>query len=141
MPSRNTKSSLGAFQIIPGGLAQNNSLYEQRIEARLLTLLCVVDRFVESQPAASLSEQGNTREALEKLVVTQSTLQWIVGVAKHCETGIRRRLWAAIEESLARFEKTLELSPRLHQIARPAPQKPAYLGAIGKLPIHSGGPR
>jgi hypothetical protein len=118
MPSENAKSSQISFQVIPGGLAQDNSLYEDKIEARLANLSRALEQFVESLPAALLSDRSSTRELLEELAVKQSALQWIVRVAKHSEPGIRLRLWTDIDQSLAGLERALELLPRLQQIER-----------------------
>lgn len=118
MPSQNAKSGRRVFQIIQGGLAQDNSRYEEKIEARLAHLSHSVEQFVESLPAALLAEQSATRELLEELVVKQSALQWIVRVAKHSEPGIGGRLWADIEQSLAGLEKMLEQLPRLQLMER-----------------------
>lgn len=118
MPSRNAKSGRAVFQVIPGGLDPDHSRYEENIESRLAALSKSVEQFVESLPAALLAEQSATRDLLEELVVKQSALQWIVRVAKHSEVGIRRRLWADIDQSLAGLERMLELLPRLQLMDR-----------------------
>jgi hypothetical protein len=120
MRSNHAESSQASFQIIPGGLAQDQSLFEAEIDARLARLSRAVEQFVESLPAALLSEHTSTRELLEELVVKQSALQWIVRVAKHSEPGIRQRMWADIDQSVAGLERSLELLPRLQQIERQA---------------------
>ena len=118
MRSKNARSSSASFQVIPGGLAHDQSLYEEKIEARLGHLSHAVEQFVESLPAALLSEHSSTRELLEELAVKQSALQWIVRVAKHSEPAIRLRLWTDIDQSLAGLERTLMLLPRLQQLER-----------------------
>ena len=116
MRSRNPSLARPDFQVFPRGQAQDRSLYEQKIEARFERLSHALEQFVESLPAALLDEHSATREFHEELVVKQSALQWIVRVARHSEPGVRRRLWADIDQSLAGIERSFELLPRLQQL-------------------------
>jgi hypothetical protein len=116
MRSRNANLARPDFQVFPGGQAQDRSLYEQEIEARVERLSRAVEKFVDGLPAALLAEHSATRQLLEELVVKQSSLQWIVRVVKHSEAGVRRRLWADIDRFLTRIEKSFELLARLQQL-------------------------
>lgn len=113
MQSIQVKSARRNFQVIERDRTEERRAYEESIEARHQDLTDAVERFVESLPAALLAEQSPTRELLEELVVKQSTLQWIVRVAKHSEGAIRQSLWSDIEQSLAGHEETAERLRRL----------------------------
>jgi hypothetical protein len=112
------KSALRNFEIIQGGRSQEQSAYEEKIEARLRQLTGAVERFITSLPAALLAEQSSSREIVEELVVKQSALQWIVRTAKHSEGDVREKLWSDIDQSLSGLEKALELLLRLQLIER-----------------------
>jgi hypothetical protein len=116
MRSRNTNVARPDFQVFPSGEAHDRSLYEQEIEARVERLAHAVEQFVEGLPAALLAEHSATRQLLQELIVKQSTLQWIVRVVKHSEAGVRRRLWAHIDQFLTRIEKSFELLLRLRHL-------------------------
>jgi hypothetical protein len=106
-----------SFLVIEGGRRLPDSASEDEIEARLERFAHSVEQFVETLPAALLSEHAVSREILEELIVKQSALHWIVRVAKSSRGEVRKRLWSDINDSLAGLERTFALLPRLQAIA------------------------
>jgi hypothetical protein len=78
---------------------------EKNIEARLLRLSDSVKALCEEPYLKLLNDKDYAREALEELIVKETTLGWIVRVAKRSEQRARVRLWVHIEQALADLER------------------------------------
>jgi hypothetical protein len=89
---------------------------ERNVEARLRQLGDCVKDLCDEPYLKLLNERGYAREAVEELVVKETTLGWIVRVAKHSHGAARERLWAHIEQALSDLER---LAESLHEL-RPA---------------------
>lgn len=79
---------------------------ESNIEARLFELKNFAEGFSETAFIFSLSEDSSVREAIEELLVKETALRWIIGVAKRSTGRARIDLWADIDRVLTGLENT-----------------------------------
>jgi hypothetical protein len=86
---------------------------EISVETRLRQLGDEVKSLCDEPYLKLLNERGYAREAVEELVVKETTLGWIVRVAKHSHGAARERLWAHIEKALCDLK---ELSEALREL-------------------------
>ena len=77
---------------------------ENDIEARLLEMKNFAEGFSQSTFIFSLSEDASVREAIEELLLKETALWWIIGVAKRSTGKARVSLWADIDRVLTRLE-------------------------------------
>jgi hypothetical protein len=81
---------------------------ERNVEARLRQLSDYVKDLCDEPYLKLLNEKGYAREAVEELAVKETTLSWIVRVAKHSHGAARERLWAHIAQALSDLERLAE---------------------------------
>ncbi len=78
---------------------------EREIESRLQVLGTVIENLTNAPYPGLLRDRGSIREALEELIVKETTLRWIVRVAKSTEGAVREKLWSDIEKAVTDLEK------------------------------------
>jgi hypothetical protein len=81
---------------------------EHDIEVRLRELGRVINDLMDAPYPGLLRERGRIREALEELTVKETTLRWIIRVARSTEGSVQRRLWSDIDKALSDLEKIAE---------------------------------
>jgi hypothetical protein len=87
---------------------------EHDVEVRLRELGQVINDLMDAPYPGLLRERVRIREALEELTVKETTLRWIIRVARSTEGAVQRRLWSDIDRALTDLEKIAE------SIAEPA---------------------
>jgi|HubBroStandDraft_1064217.scaffolds.fasta_scaffold86871_2 hypothetical protein len=81
---------------------------EHDIEVRLRDLGKMIDDLMDAPYPGLLRERVRIREALEELTVKETTLRWIIRVARSAEGAVQRRLWSDIDKALTDLEKIAE---------------------------------
>ena len=81
---------------------------ESCVESRLTDVGEIVARVVGAPYPSLLQDKDAIRHSLEKLVVKETALRWIVRVAKHSEGTVRDALWLRIQDTLPGLEETAE---------------------------------
>lgn len=82
--------------------------FEQDIESRLRRLGRLVKDLAGSAYPLLVIETARIRVGLGELVVKEEAMRWILGVAKHSDGAVQRKLLAHITEALSELEKTAE---------------------------------
>lgn len=88
--------------------AEERSLAEDLIKARMWRLTRLVEEFANSTINVLEVENSMLRELLEELVVKEAALRWIVRTASHSDGEVRERLWTDIDSALTELENTAE---------------------------------
>jgi hypothetical protein len=81
---------------------------EHDIEVRLRELGKMINDLMDAPYPGLLRERVRIREALEELTVKETTLRWIIRVARSAEGAVQRRLWSDIDKALNDLEKIAE---------------------------------
>jgi len=81
---------------------------EHDIELRLQELGNFVKSLMDASCVGLLTKDNPNRAAIEELAVKQSSLCWIVRVAKRSEDSVRQRLWRDVEKAVTALEKLAE---------------------------------
>jgi hypothetical protein len=81
---------------------------EHDIEVRLRELGKMINDLTDAPYPGLLRERVRIREALEELTVKETTLRWIIRVARSTEGAVQRRLWSDIDRALTDLEKIAE---------------------------------
>jgi hypothetical protein len=81
---------------------------EHDVELRLQELGNVVKSLMDASCVGLLMKDSPSRAAIEELAVKQSSLCWIVRVAKRSEDSVRQRLWRDVEKAVTALEKLAE---------------------------------
>lgn len=83
---------------------EKRRLIEKMIERRMQRLGNLIKGLIDAPYPGLLSDREDIREALEELVVKETTLRWIVRIAKGTEGAVRERLWSDIIKAVADLE-------------------------------------
>jgi hypothetical protein len=78
---------------------------EHDVELRLQELASFVGSLMDASCVGLLTKDNPRRAAIEELAVKQSSLCWIVRVAKRSEDSVRERLWRDVEKAVTGLEK------------------------------------
>lgn len=81
---------------------------EHDIEVRLRELGKMINDLMDAPYPGLLRERVRIRETLEELTVKETTLRWIIRVARSTEGVVQRRLWSDIDRALTDLEKIAE---------------------------------
>ena len=81
---------------------------EHDIEVRLRELGTTINDLMDAPYPGLLRERVRIREALEELTVKETTLRWIIRVARSTEGAVQWRLWSDIDKALNDLEKIAE---------------------------------
>jgi hypothetical protein len=78
---------------------------EREVEFRLKMLGILIQSLMNAPYPSLLREREAIREALEELMIKETTLRWIVRVTKSTEGAVREKLWADIERAVTDLER------------------------------------
>jgi hypothetical protein len=78
---------------------------EREIEFRLQMLGTLIQGLTNAPYPGLLRDRESIREALEELMVKETTLRWIVRITKSTEGAVREKLWSDIERAVTALEK------------------------------------